>query len=90
MAALPLFDVDRDAAELPLAVGRYEPELVFHLLGRRVETAFQAQHAFLVDPGVLLGNDRAGDDSVEYGVLLDQVLEDGLELFGRKLIAERL
>ena len=36
------------------------------------------------------GIDGAGDDRVEHGVLLDQVLEDGPQLVGRKLIAERL
>src|SRR6185295_15192726 len=43
-----LFDIDADAAELPLAVGGDEGELVFHLFGRRVEMALQAQHAFVV------------------------------------------
>ena len=83
-------DIDGDAAELPRAFGRDESELVFHLLGRRVEMALQAQHALVVDFGVLVRNDRARDDGVEHGVLLDQVLEDGAQLLRRKLIAERL
>ena len=35
------------------------------------------------------GTTGLGHDRVEHGVLLDQVLEDGPQLFGRKLIAER-
>ena len=87
---LTLFDIDADAAELPLAVGGDEAELVLHLFGRRVEMTLQAQHAFVVDLRVFIRNDRACDDRVEHGVLLDQVLEDGPQLVGRKLIAERL
>ena len=85
MPGKQLFDIDGDAAEFPQAVGRNEPELVFHFLGRGVEMALQPQHALVVDFGVLVGNDRACDHGVEHGVLLDQVLEDGPQFFGRKL-----
>ena len=51
--------------------------------------ALQPQHALLVDLGILVGNDRTCHDSIEHGVLLDQVLEDGPQLVGRELIAER-
>ena len=44
----------------------------------------------VVDLRILIRNDRVCDDRVEHGVLLDQVLEDGPQLVGRKLIAERL
>src|SRR3954470_15100791 len=85
-----LFDIDADAAELPLAVGGDEAELILHLLGRRVEMAFKTQHALVVDLRIFIRNHGAGDDRVEHGVLLDQVLEDGPQLVGWKLLAERL
>ena len=73
-----------------VVVGGDEAELVPHLFGCRVEMTLKAQHAFVVDLRILIRNDRVCDDRVEHGVLLDQVLEDGPQLVGRKLIAERL
>ena len=69
--------------------GLDEAELVFHLLGRGLETAFQFQHALFVDLGGLIGNHLFRDHGVEHGVFLDQVLEHGAQFFRGKLIAKR-
>ena len=40
--------------------------------------------------GALVGNHFFRDHGVEYGVLIDEILENGAQFFRRKLIAERL
>src|SRR5437899_12213237 len=71
------FDVDGDGGQLPQAVRRDEAELVFHLLRRGFEAAFQSQHAVLVDLRLAVGYDRLCDHGVEHRMLVDQILEHG-------------
>ena len=66
------------------------PSWYFTCLGVVSKWPFNFNTPFSSIFGLLIGNHPLCDHGVEHRVLVDQVLEDGFQLLGRKLIAERL
>ena len=65
------------------------PSWYFTCLGEVSKWPFNRSTPFSSIFASSSGNDRLGHHRVEDGVLVDEILEDRLQLFRRKLIAER-